>query len=285
MKRQAFTLIELLVVIAIIAILAAILFPVFAQAKDAAKKTQSLSNMKQIGTSVMIYIADYDDILPLSAYLKPPVAPNPRPIVFSVYEALDPYMKNLQILVSPSDNPGQAWRGRLELLNLTSEKVERASYVPNLGLFGEYLCGTPIKSAFTPVQSHSGLQEPVNTTMFFDGYIRRNIPTLDYFTFIGMARHADGLVINFADSHAKYFRYPAINGIAREYTTPAGSRAPRYYSWRQNVPENAACGSDDLCKSAGELEAVTVTPANPYNDLHGVPGSNITDSEDTQACP
>lgn len=62
--RKAFTLIELLVVIAIIAILAAILFPVFAQAKQAAKRTASLSNVKQVGTSIQIYVADYDDVLP-----------------------------------------------------------------------------------------------------------------------------------------------------------------------------------------------------------------------------
>ena len=59
--KKAFTLIELLVVIAIIAILAAILFPVFAQAKLAAKKTQDLSNLKQIGTSTALYQGDYDD--------------------------------------------------------------------------------------------------------------------------------------------------------------------------------------------------------------------------------
>jgi prepilin-type N-terminal cleavage/methylation domain-containing protein/prepilin-type processing-associated H-X9-DG protein len=60
--RKAFTLIELLVVIAIIAILAAILFPVFAQAKEAAKKTACLSNIKQINLSLQMYSTDYDDI-------------------------------------------------------------------------------------------------------------------------------------------------------------------------------------------------------------------------------
>src|SRR5258707_14626480 len=66
--RRAFTLIELLVVIAIIAILAAILFPVFAQAKDAAKKTADLSNMKQNNLAVQMYLADVDDFAPLWMY-------------------------------------------------------------------------------------------------------------------------------------------------------------------------------------------------------------------------
>jgi prepilin-type N-terminal cleavage/methylation domain-containing protein len=63
--RRAFTLIELLVVIAIIAILAAILFPVFAQAKAAAKKTADVSNLKQLGTAFAVYLADSDDYYPL----------------------------------------------------------------------------------------------------------------------------------------------------------------------------------------------------------------------------
>lgn len=62
-RRSGFTLIELLVVIAIIAILAAILFPVFAQAKEAAKRTACLSNTKQIGTGLVMYIGDYDDTM------------------------------------------------------------------------------------------------------------------------------------------------------------------------------------------------------------------------------
>ncbi|NUQ70467.1 MAG: prepilin-type N-terminal cleavage/methylation domain-containing protein, partial [Chthonomonadales bacterium] len=60
-KAHGFTLIELLVVIAIIAILAAILFPVFAQAREKARQTSCLSNMKQLMTSAMMYVQDYDE--------------------------------------------------------------------------------------------------------------------------------------------------------------------------------------------------------------------------------
>ena len=64
--RRGFTLIELLVVIAIIAILAAILFPVFAQAREAARKATCLSNLKQIGEAVMMYTQDFDEIYPIN---------------------------------------------------------------------------------------------------------------------------------------------------------------------------------------------------------------------------
>ena len=63
-RRVGFTLIELLVVIAIIAILAAILFPVFSQARESARKSTCLSNLKQVGLSTTMYVTDYDDTFP-----------------------------------------------------------------------------------------------------------------------------------------------------------------------------------------------------------------------------
>src|SRR5262245_34867273 len=63
-RRNGFTLIELLVVIAIIAILAAILFPVFAQAREKARQATCLSNLKQIGTGLMMYVQDFDEAVP-----------------------------------------------------------------------------------------------------------------------------------------------------------------------------------------------------------------------------
>lgn len=102
MRKSAFTLIELLVVIAIIAILAAILFPVFAQAKAAAKATQSISNMKQIGTSVQIYIADYDDRMPAR---KTAVRDSSGSVVshLSWKQNNHPYAKSTEIFRDPSN--------------------------------------------------------------------------------------------------------------------------------------------------------------------------------------
>jgi prepilin-type N-terminal cleavage/methylation domain-containing protein len=99
-KRTAFTLIELLVVIAIIAILAAILFPVFAQAREKARSVSCLSNMKQLGTALAMYVQDYDE----------------KYMVHGVFEfgigrgsgwapKAAPYIKNLHIFFCPSD-PG-----------------------------------------------------------------------------------------------------------------------------------------------------------------------------------
>jgi prepilin-type N-terminal cleavage/methylation domain-containing protein len=93
MKRHAFTLIELLVVIAIIAILAAILFPVFAQAREAARTTSCLSNTKQLGTSIIMYAQDYDEMLVLTAYYD--VASG---WVYGWQDLVVPYIKNFNIM-------------------------------------------------------------------------------------------------------------------------------------------------------------------------------------------
>lgn len=118
MRRSAFTLIELLVVIAIIAILAAILFPVFAQAKAAAKKTGCLSNIKQMSTAAQLYLGDNDDTYPLSSYSAPSslssfsntyywymglvFTSSSVAVLDAKYGVLYPYQKNGPIVTCPS---------------------------------------------------------------------------------------------------------------------------------------------------------------------------------------
>lgn len=100
--KRAFTLIELLVVIAIIAILAAILFPVFAQAKEAAKKTTCLSNSKQMGFALFMYANDSDDMLPQTSWEQ--TASFPRQVHWTYL--MQPYIKNWGIFKCSSDpNP------------------------------------------------------------------------------------------------------------------------------------------------------------------------------------
>jgi prepilin-type N-terminal cleavage/methylation domain-containing protein/prepilin-type processing-associated H-X9-DG protein len=122
MKRTAFTLIELLVVIAIIAILAAILFPVFARARENARKSSCQSNLKQLGLGFLQYIQDYDERLPDSSAggLPPGLAgwvPGSSPSASASVTtsapclvdqgALYPYVKSTQIFICPSDVNGR----------------------------------------------------------------------------------------------------------------------------------------------------------------------------------
>jgi prepilin-type N-terminal cleavage/methylation domain-containing protein/prepilin-type processing-associated H-X9-DG protein len=125
MNRRGFTLIELLVVIAIIAILASILFPVFARAREAARQSSCVSNLKQLGTALQMYTQDYDEMLPGAA---PFSAASPyghwvlafnngagqnaaQPGPFPVDQgALYSYVKNAQVYVCPSDANGRVKR-------------------------------------------------------------------------------------------------------------------------------------------------------------------------------
>jgi prepilin-type N-terminal cleavage/methylation domain-containing protein/prepilin-type processing-associated H-X9-DG protein len=95
-KCRAFTLIELLVVIAIIAVLAAILFPVFAQARAKARQITCASNLRNLGTAVLMYAQDYDERLPLAAYATSDGD------FFTWHDLTDPYAKNKDIWHCPS---------------------------------------------------------------------------------------------------------------------------------------------------------------------------------------
>src|SRR5579863_5350046 len=103
-KRSGFTLIELLVVIAIIAILAAILFPVFAQAREQARKTSCISNIKQISLANLMYTQDYDETFPLEEYSDPspkPPSPDFQGNSASWQNSVQPYVKNWQCFIDP----------------------------------------------------------------------------------------------------------------------------------------------------------------------------------------
>jgi len=103
-ENKGFTLIELLVVIAIIAILAAILFPVFAQAREKARASSCLSNSKQLGLAVVMYTDDYDELLPITGYpdmlAVPSRAMNNGNLAMTTL--LDPYIKNKKLFTCPS---------------------------------------------------------------------------------------------------------------------------------------------------------------------------------------
>ncbi len=141
MLKRAFTLIELLVVIAIIAILAAILFPVFAQAKEAAKKTACLSNSKQLGLALMQYNADFDDMNPMAYYYKNNTATANGGSAggYVTWTVLfQPYIKNSDMFVCPSDRnkglpPDNApCNPFTDTSTLGCEaQVPRLSYIPN----------------------------------------------------------------------------------------------------------------------------------------------------------
>ncbi|MBM3493780.1 MAG: DUF1559 domain-containing protein [Armatimonadetes bacterium] len=145
-RRTGFTLIELLVVIAIIAILAAILFPVFAQAREAARKTQCMSNMRQMGIGIMMYAQDFDEYYPIvksipldpdGADLVPVVVTGaavgswPERLV-SLPNIIEPYMKNRAIYLCPSAVAGCPGR----TLTVPTQGGSRATWKLTYWCFG-----------------------------------------------------------------------------------------------------------------------------------------------------
>ena len=127
-KRRGFTLIELLVVIAIIAILAAILFPVFARAREKARQTACLSNVKQLGLGIEMYLQDYDEEYP-------PYGGWVGSNLWCWPSSLLPYVKNTQVFRCPSDKPQPRtdWTGTSPLDGFGVPLIN-ISYGMNLGI-------------------------------------------------------------------------------------------------------------------------------------------------------
>ena len=195
--KQGFTLIELLVVIAIIAILAAILFPVFAQAREKARQTSCLSNNRQYATATLMYIQDYDEQFPMSA--------NPNgTCVATFYWAVDPYVKNKQITQCPSE--AQAMKMTDVVGAPCQNTPDYTSYVVNAAVF---------KSGYVPPVATTALaaiNRPAETVMTYDGNV--TVPRQDQ---IVQARHTATFNANFVDGHAKAIQAKEI-GTARQFT-------------------------------------------------------------------
>jgi prepilin-type N-terminal cleavage/methylation domain-containing protein len=199
MTRRAFTLIELLVVIAIIAILAAILFPVFAQARERARAVSCTSNGRQMGIGLMMYVQDYDETYPPAYPYTPPVNGGNR-FNIPLENLLEPYIKNADIWGCPSakgeirlqpngsdnGNCNRFWDGRYCQFAAPTPGVMKArsySYVgrvrtaangntsddPNTGIARNSYCGAP-GGAACEVLSMAAVDAPADTVAILESW-------------------------------------------------------------------------------------------------------------------
>jgi len=221
-RRNGFTLIELLVVIAIIAILAAILFPVFAKAREKARQTTCLSNLKQLGTSVMMYAQDYDEMYPQSYQDVTSGVGSVAQIPLTWPNRLQPYIKNSQLYKCPSDSrpPNVDFDGCRPILQ---------SYCWN------YWMGIDIPAWHDPSGYHTyfvltslgQVQAPAQCAMLWDdssdwltaGWGGRfdTLDSPDWAYDLGpgtiQGRHNGGDNFMFADGHAKWLRMQVASDV------------------------------------------------------------------------
>ncbi|MCD6351741.1 MAG: DUF1559 domain-containing protein [Armatimonadetes bacterium] len=180
-SNRGFTLIELLVVIAIIAILAAILFPVFAQAREKARQASCMSNLKQLALAVLMYAGDYDDTLPLGVWGTPDWSR-----WATVMELTLPYTRSRQLWYCPDDPEG--------CINFTSfPGCSRYSYGWNRDALGYVVPGYMTVFAHTLAD----IPRPVDTTVFWDGHRVG-------FGVRAHHRHHDGANVAFLDGHVRW---------------------------------------------------------------------------------
>ena len=200
--RSGFTLIELLVVIAIIAILASILFPVFAQAREKARQTSCISNNKQYASAALMYAQDYDETIPMAAY------PNSLGQIVTDYLAVDPYVRNKQVAVCPSEPEAMHLIDFFGLL--APGTPDYSSYGANLALFITNGFGGPIVGPPTL----AGVPRGAETVMFFDANVTFD-STGNRISSV-QARHSGTFVANFVDGHAKSITATDTGTTARQ---------------------------------------------------------------------
>jgi prepilin-type N-terminal cleavage/methylation domain-containing protein/prepilin-type processing-associated H-X9-DG protein len=186
--KKAFTLIELLVVIAIIAILAAILFPVFAQAREKARQTSCLSNARQYATAMLMYVQDYDETMPYSAVFN-----TQGMCVDTFLSVVAPYVKNDQLTQCPSEK--DAIDSVLATGAPCPKTPPKTSYVVNPGLFVSGFTGA------SPI-GLPAVEKPSDTVMSYDGNVGNGSAPGAQLALI-QARHASTFNASFVDGHAK----------------------------------------------------------------------------------
>jgi prepilin-type N-terminal cleavage/methylation domain-containing protein len=222
--RKGFTLIELLVVIAIIAILAAILFPVFAQARAAARKTSCLSNLKQLGLGFQMYTQDYDETFPGIAFGNNPGQGWPWTVfpgsvdwtgVFTV--GIQPYVKNMQLLQCPSGTETNRWSGTNGIGYCYNEYLydHNRGYDKQAALAGQpggvakiSLLADCYTSGIYNDWTDEGPTLPDGTT---DGMTR-----LRYHQYSPWLSNHEGANIMYADAHAKFIPKDSIRSLHRK---------------------------------------------------------------------
>ena len=216
--RRGFTLIELLVVIAIIAILAAILFPVFAQAREAARKSSCLSNVAQIGKGYMMYTQDYDELFP--PHVTERTAPSGTPDTaaarapFSYQTKLYPYTRNSAIYKCPS---APAWPAPTAGAWFNSDygNNHNESRLPNASMTAWYQANPDF--GFNDTTSLASITYPASFILIGDAGRSDGTPSrggmypqpwaFDIATQARpIARHSGGANIAYADGHAKWTR-------------------------------------------------------------------------------
>jgi prepilin-type N-terminal cleavage/methylation domain-containing protein/prepilin-type processing-associated H-X9-DG protein len=178
--RAGFTLIELLVVISIIAIMAAILFPVFGQARQKARQSRCLSNLQQIGTALVLYAHDYDERFPAECW-TPPINGGDFAIM-SYDQQLLPYLKNDPIFQCPEDTVArrgeEVWDGRYKSRQLPRSYALTNRLVTRLGENGGPHLDDSTGAIGKPLSS---FETPANTALLVEswGSIAEGEPTSD----------------------------------------------------------------------------------------------------------